>query len=77
MRLCSALRFFNDNMSSDWENLVAGFSGGLISTLVLHPLDLVKVRFQGVILWNATNSPIDSMIPCFDAVFAMFVIACF
>ncbi|XP_034554616.1 mitochondrial folate transporter/carrier-like [Notolabrus celidotus] len=27
------------------ENLVAGLSGGVISTLVLHPLDLVKIRF--------------------------------
>ncbi|KAF7665949.1 hypothetical protein LDENG_00125610 [Lucifuga dentata] len=26
-------------------NLVAGLSGGVISTLVLHPLDLVKIRF--------------------------------
>ncbi|KAG8570284.1 hypothetical protein GDO81_011192 [Engystomops pustulosus] len=28
-----------------YENLVAGLSGGVISTLVLHPLDLVKIRF--------------------------------
>ncbi|XP_062424295.1 solute carrier family 25 member 32 isoform X2 [Rhea pennata] len=27
------------------ENLAAGLSGGVISTLVLHPLDLVKIRF--------------------------------
>ncbi|KAM9310550.1 solute carrier family 25 member 32-like [Pholidichthys leucotaenia] len=27
------------------ENLVAGLSGGVVSTLVLHPLDLVKIRF--------------------------------
>lgn len=26
-------------------NLVAGVSGGVVSTLVLHPLDLVKIRF--------------------------------
>ncbi|CAH1776198.1 unnamed protein product [Owenia fusiformis] len=29
-----------------WEHLFAGVSGGVISTLTLHPLDLVKVRFQ-------------------------------
>lgn len=29
------------------EHLYAGVSGGVISTLVLHPLDLVKIRFQG------------------------------
>ncbi|XP_029920188.1 solute carrier family 25 member 32a [Myripristis murdjan] len=28
-----------------YENLAAGLSGGVISTLVLHPLDLVKIRF--------------------------------
>ncbi|CAH2285735.1 mitochondrial folate transporter carrier [Pelobates cultripes] len=28
-----------------YENLAAGLSGGVISTLVLHPLDLVKLRF--------------------------------
>lgn len=28
-------------------NLVAGLSGGVASTLVLHPLDLVKIRFAG------------------------------
>ncbi|TRY56864.1 hypothetical protein DNTS_013954, partial [Danionella cerebrum] len=25
------------------ENLIAGLSGGVLSTLVLHPLDLVKI----------------------------------
>ncbi|XP_053322666.1 mitochondrial folate transporter/carrier [Spea bombifrons] len=28
-----------------YENLAAGLSGGVLSTLVLHPLDLVKIRF--------------------------------
>lgn len=28
------------------ENMIAGFSAGALSTLILHPLDLVKVRFQ-------------------------------
>jgi len=31
-----------------WEQLAAGLSGGVVSTLILHPLDLVKVRFQGL-----------------------------
>lgn len=31
----------------DMEHLVAGVSGGVLSTLVLHPLDLIKIRFQG------------------------------
>lgn len=29
-------------------NLIAGLSGGVVSTLVLHPLDLVKIRFAGM-----------------------------
>ncbi|XP_060600939.1 mitochondrial folate transporter/carrier-like isoform X2 [Ruditapes philippinarum] len=29
-----------------WEYLAAGITGGVVSTLVLHPLDLVKIRFQ-------------------------------
>jgi len=29
-----------------FEHMVAGVSGGVVSTLVCHPLDLIKVRFQ-------------------------------
>ena len=28
-----------------YESLIAGISGGVVSTLVLHPLDLLKIRF--------------------------------
>lgn len=28
-----------------YEHLVAGLSGGVISTLVTHPFDLLKIRF--------------------------------
>ncbi|XP_067010745.2 solute carrier family 25 member 32 [Anabrus simplex] len=28
-----------------YEHLVAGMSGGVASTLILHPLDLIKIRF--------------------------------
>lgn len=31
-----------------YEHLVAGFSGGVTSTLILHPLDLIKIRFAGM-----------------------------
>jgi len=27
------------------EHLMAGITGGVVSTLVLHPLDLLKIRF--------------------------------
>lgn len=30
-----------------FSHMVAGVSGGVVATLVLHPLDLVKIRFQG------------------------------
>ncbi|KAI4883108.1 hypothetical protein NFI96_003725 [Prochilodus magdalenae] len=30
------------------ENLAAGLSAGVVSTMVLHPLDLVKIRFAGI-----------------------------
>ena len=33
-----------------YEHLIAGVSGGVTSTLVLHPLDLIKIRFQGKIV---------------------------
>ena len=40
----------SDNIK--YEHLVAGLTGGVASTLVLHPFDLVKVRFQGLFdLW--------------------------
>jgi len=31
--------------SVKYEHLVAGISGGVVSTLILHPLDLLKIRF--------------------------------
>lgn len=34
-----------------YEHLVAGISGGVVSTLVLHPLDLVKIRLAGNFLF--------------------------
>jgi hypothetical protein len=30
-----------------YEHLVAGITGGVASTLILHPLDLIKIRFAG------------------------------
>ena len=31
-----------------YEHLLAGIVGGTLSTLVLHPFDLIKVRFAGM-----------------------------
>jgi NH3-dependent NAD+ synthetase len=33
-----------------YEHLVAGISGGVASTLILHPLDLIKIRFAGNVI---------------------------
>ena len=30
-----------------YEHLVAGVTGGVVSTLVTHPFDLIKLRFAG------------------------------
>ena len=30
-----------------YEHLIAGVTGGVTSTLILHPLDLIKIRFAG------------------------------
>ena len=35
-----------------WQHLAAGISGGVISTVAVHPLDLIKVRFQGLFLFQ-------------------------
>ena len=30
-----------------YEHLVAGVTGGVVSTLITHPFDLIKLRFAG------------------------------
>jgi len=36
---------FSTIRTAKYEHLLAGVSGGVVSTVVLHPLDLLKVRF--------------------------------
>lgn len=52
----SGLSFLNH---IKYEHLLAGISGGAISTLILHPLDLMKIRFAGkrVCLFELYYSP--------------------
>lgn len=38
-----------------YEHMVAGISGGVTSTLILHPLDLIKIRFAGKIITKFIN----------------------
>ena len=30
---------------------MAGITAGAVATICLHPLDLVKIRFQGGLIW--------------------------
>ena len=39
-----------------FEHLLAGTTGGVASTLVLHPLDLIKIRFQGDMQYKSKYS---------------------
>ena len=36
--------------SARFEHAIGGISGGVVSTLVLHPLDLIKIRFAGEVM---------------------------
>ncbi|CAH0767427.1 unnamed protein product [Diatraea saccharalis] len=49
-----------------YEHLVAGISGGVTSTLILHPLDLIKIRF-------AVNDGRTATIPRYDGLGSAFV----
>ena len=35
-----------------FDHALAGIGAGAIATLILHPLDLIKVRFQGTLQRN-------------------------
>ena len=41
------------------EHLFAGITGGVVSTLILHPLDLLKIRFAGklVVFYKKIGQP--------------------
>lgn len=34
------------------DQALAGFGAGLVSTGILHPLDVIKIRFQGTCHWD-------------------------
>lgn len=48
-----------------YEHLIAGVSGGITSTLILHPLDLLKIRF-------AVNDGRMNSIPKYNGIFNAF-----
>lgn len=45
------------------DQAISGFLAGAISTIILHPLDLLKVRLQVQELRNSPSSPISKLIP--------------
>ena len=45
-------KFFNFLSHVKFEHFVAGISGGVASTLILHPLDLIKIRFAGMYFFS-------------------------
>ena len=46
---------FNFLSGVRYEHLLAGISGGVISTCILHPLDLLKIRCITFCLWDNAN----------------------
>ena len=48
-----------------YEHLLAGISGGIASTLALHPLDLLKVRLAGLYFYtNEMNCKTNHWLIC-------------
>ena len=41
------------------EHLFAGITGGVVSTLILHPLDLLKIRFAGKLVVFYKNKSVN------------------
>lgn len=54
-----------------YEPLVAGISGGVASTLILHPLDLIKIRFAGKLFSNSDCTALKAQV----TYFALFLVS--
>jgi len=58
---------FNVFAHVKYEHMVAGVSGGVASTLILHPLDLIKIRFAGESSISPGNSTLHGEKSCLCA----------
>ncbi|CAO3594263.1 unnamed protein product [Absidia cylindrospora] len=52
---CTQSKPFTNSTHTD--QALAGFGAGLVSTAILHPLDVIKIRFQVDPLKHSTNQP--------------------
>lgn len=55
-----------DGLSPSIVETVAGFTAGIVSTLSLHPLDLIKTRLQGMV-YPAGNQNVAAADPRFES----------
>ena len=39
-----------------YEHLLGGLAGGILSSLTLHPLDMIRIRFSGAVLHGSKQS---------------------
>lgn len=44
--------FFQRYQQIKYEHLVAGIAGGVVSSMILHPLDTMRTRLAGVLFRN-------------------------
>ncbi|KAJ5173975.1 uncharacterized protein N7500_001906 [Penicillium coprophilum] len=48
-----------DAFSTSFVETVAGFTAGIVSTLSLHPLDMIKTRLQGKLQYSISSNWVD------------------
>lgn len=49
IEICQIFRFHDIHKTFKYEHLVGGLCGGMVSTFTLHPLELIRIRFAGLL----------------------------